>query len=530
MKASWWKNDVKVGIVVLIGLILLVVLILWAARWHPSSNAYEVRIRFDNVGGLLKNAPVSMHGMEIGQVKSIELMGNWVQVTAKIDQNIQITDGYRILVDIVGLVGEKYVEIINGPSNNSVTKDDPLLGISAPSIGNLLIDIKDGLAKASETFTKTQDFIDTNSDDVKSGINDIRKFILATSDTMESALQNLDIMMTRINRLTDFKEGDIAKTISEIRIMVTELNKERERMSPIVNSFVKNLDQMTADASPALSSSMENLKKSSEDMRSLTAKLDKNVGELSDSISKIVGKIDNTADDSSEKIQETLVDLGRASALMNNILDRADYIVTEVEKGNGTIGKLIKEDDGYEKINEVMTIGKKALVNADQAFVNANKAITDFNRATKDLNSWRLQLFGDVKSIGEYELSYNHLSGTLQNQLRLSVLPSMPYTYIGGIFMKDDDIKYDIQVGRRFGQLTIRGGFIRSIAGIGLDYWAVPNRLLLSVEGVNITTKEPEIGIDASIRMFNNWYLMFGADAINVNKSGLSAGIRAIYK
>ncbi len=530
MKSKWWKNEVKVGVVILIGLVLLVVLVLWASRWQPSSNTDELRIRFDNVGGLLKNAPVSMHGMEIGRVKSIELMGNWVQVTASIDQSIQVRDGYRILIDIVGLVGEKYIEIVNGPPTNALAKDDPLLGISPPSIGNLLIEAKNVAKKAEEALDVTKVIIDANKNDIKTGINDIRKFIVATSDTMERTLQNLDIMMTRINRLTEFKEGDIAKTITEVKTLVTELNKERERISPIVNSFVKNLDQMTADASPTISSSMENLKKSSEDMRSLTAKLDKNVADLSDSVSKIVEKIDNTADDSGEKIQETLVDLGRASALMNNILDRADYIVTEVEKGNGTIGKLIKEDDSYEKINEVMTIGKKALVNADQTFVNVNKAVTDFNRATKDLNSWRLQLFGDVKSIGEYELSYNHLSGTLQNQLRLSVLPSIPYSYIGGIFMKGDDIKYDLQAGRRFGRLTVRAGFIRSIAGLGLDYWVVPERLLLSVEGVNITTKEPEIGIDASIKMFNNWYLMFGADAINVNKSGLSAGIRAIYK
>ncbi|MDQ1327812.1 MAG: hypothetical protein QG641_1095, partial [Candidatus Poribacteria bacterium] len=118
----------------------------------------------------------------------------------------------------------------------------------------------------------------------------------------------------------------------------------------------------------------------------------------------------------------------------------------------------------------------------------------------------------------------------LQNQLRLSILPVAPYTYIGGLYMKGDNIKYDLQAGRRFNNLTVRGGFIRSRAGLGLDYWLIPNRALISLEGVNITTKEPEIGFDASLRVFRNWYLMLGADAINVNKSGLSAGVKAIYK
>jgi hypothetical protein len=177
-----------------------------------------------------------------------------------------------------------------------------------------------------------------------------------------------------------------------------------------------------------------------------------------------------------------------------------------------------------------MVVSKKAIDNVDKTFANVNKAITDFNKTTKDLDRWRLQLFGDINSVGEYELSYNHLSGVLQNRLRLSILPVAPYTYIGGLFMKGDDIKYDLQAGRRFGNLTIRGGFIRSRAGLGLDYWLIPNRALISLEGVNITTKEPEIGFDASLRVFHNLYLMLGANAINVNKSGLSAGIKAIYK
>jgi ABC-type transporter Mla subunit MlaD len=530
MKTRWWQNEVKVGVIVLIGLALLVGLLLKAIRWQPSSNAQEIRIHFDNVGGLLKSAPVSMHGMEIGKVKEIELMGDWVQVTANIDKSIEIRDGYRILIDIVGIVGEKYIEITNGPINNGVARDDPLIGISPPSIGNLLIEAKDVAQKAADTLITTKGVINDNKEEVRSGIIEIRKFVVDTTGTMERTLQNLDLMMTRINKLTEFKEGDIAQTITEIKTFVTELNKDRERISPLIKSVAGNIDQIVSNASPTVDSSLENLKKSSEDMRALTTKLDKNIADLTDSVSKIVDKIGNTADNSDEKLQKALVDLGRASALMNNVLDRADYIVTEVEKGNGTVGKLIKSEEGYDQIKEVMTVSKNALDKVNMTFDNVNEAANSFKEATKGLNSWRLQLFGDVNSVGEYELSYNRLSGLLQNQLRLSILPTLPYTYIGGIYMKGDKIRYDLQAGRRFDKLTVRGGFIRSRAGLGLDYWLIPDRALISLEGVNITTKEPEIGFDASVKVFRNWYLMFGADAINVNKSGLSAGIKAIYK
>jgi len=530
MKARLKPSEIKVGVVILIGLALLLALLLKASRWQPNANTQEIKISFENVGGLLKSAPVSIQGMEIGKVKKIELMGNWVQVTAHIDKSIVIRDGYRILIDVVGIVGEKYIEIVNGPNVNVVTKDDPLLGISPTSIGNILIKANEAAQKAAETLMVVKSVIDNNKDEVQSGINEVRKFISDTSNIMERTLQNIDIMMTRINKLTDFKDGDITQTITEIKTFVTEINKERERVTPLIRSVSDNLDQIVSKASPNVNSSLENLKKSSEDMRALTTKLDKDVAGMTDSVSKIVSQISNTTENGNEKLQKALVDLGRASALMNNILDRADYIVSEVEKGNGTIGKLVKSDEGYKQINDVMVVSKKAIDNVDKTFDNVNKAVSNFNKTTKDLDRWRLQLFGDINSVGEYELSYNRLSGVLQNQLRLSILPVAPYTYIGGLYMKGDDIKYDLQAGRRFNNLTVRGGFIRSMAGLGLDYWIIPNRALISLEGVNITTKEPEIGFDASLRVFRNWYLMLGADAINVNKSGLSAGIKAIYK
>lgn len=530
MKARSKQNEIKAGVVILIGLALLLALLLKASRWQPNANTQEIKIRFDNVGGLLKSAPVGIQGMDIGKVKKIELMGNWVQVTANIDKSIEIRDGYRILIDVVGIVGEKYIEIVNGPNTNAVTKDDPLLGISPTSIGNILIKANEAAQKAADTLMAAKNMIDNNKDEVQTGIKEVRKFITDTSDIMERTLQNIDTMMTRINKLTDFKDGDITQSITEIKTFVTEINKERERVTPIIRNVADNLDQILSKASPDINSFLENLKKSSEDMRALTTKLDKDVAGMTDSVSKIVGQISNTTENGNEKLQKALIDLGRASALMNNILDRADYIVSDVEKGNGTIGKLVKSDEGYKQINDVLVVSKKAIDNVDKTFDNVNKTISNFNKTTKDLARWRLQLFGDINSVGEYELSYNRLSGLLQNQLRLSILPVAPYTYIGGLYMKGDDIKYDLQAGRRFNNLTVRGGFIRSRAGLGLDYWLIPNRALISLEGVNITTKEPEIGFDASLRVFRNWYLMLGADAINVNKSGLSAGVKAIYK
>ena len=114
MKNKLWRKEFAVGLMVIVGIVLLSILLITATNW--SRGGFDMKIRFDYVGGLIGNAPVHIYGVEVGKVKSVDLVEDYVQVTAHIRKNVRIREGYEVHIDILGVVGEKYLEIINGPA------------------------------------------------------------------------------------------------------------------------------------------------------------------------------------------------------------------------------------------------------------------------------------------------------------------------------------------------------------------------------------------------------------------------------
>ena len=67
------KNDVWVGLFVIVGLVAILFLALKAANLLSLSfqSEYHVTARFDNVGGLKPHAAVKSAGVVVGRVDSI---------------------------------------------------------------------------------------------------------------------------------------------------------------------------------------------------------------------------------------------------------------------------------------------------------------------------------------------------------------------------------------------------------------------------------------------------------------------------
>src|SRR5210317_1632099 len=108
--------DVWVGALVLLSGLALIFLVLQSAnllqtQW--SGDTYQVRARFDNIGGLKPKAAVKAAGVVVGRVRSIELNGTSYQAEVVIDLDGRYLfprdSSLRILTS--GLLGEQYVGI-----------------------------------------------------------------------------------------------------------------------------------------------------------------------------------------------------------------------------------------------------------------------------------------------------------------------------------------------------------------------------------------------------------------------------------
>lgn len=119
-----------VGIFVLIGLICVAYLTIKLGKMEwLGENHYLLSARFDSVSGLTHGAGVELAGVQIGQVNSINLDTESMQalVQLKIEKGIQLGDDVIASVKTAGLIGDKYINIIPGGSEDILKPGDTIM-------------------------------------------------------------------------------------------------------------------------------------------------------------------------------------------------------------------------------------------------------------------------------------------------------------------------------------------------------------------------------------------------------------------
>ncbi len=122
------KNDVWVGLLVLLGGVALLFLALKSANLLSLSfqSTYDISARFDNIGGLKPQAAVKSAGVVVGRVKSIGFDDQSYQAVVK----MAIEDRYKFPKDsslkilTSGLLGEQYIGIEAGADDQNLAAGD----------------------------------------------------------------------------------------------------------------------------------------------------------------------------------------------------------------------------------------------------------------------------------------------------------------------------------------------------------------------------------------------------------------------
>ncbi|MDD5692005.1 MAG: MlaD family protein [Candidatus Omnitrophica bacterium] len=133
------KLELKVGIFVFVGLVILAIFILSIGGFKTWSSGYRINVNFNFVNGVKVGAPVRFSGVDVGEVKKVELSflpqenRSNVRLVIWLRNNITIPVDSSVWVNTLGLLGEKYVEIMPGTNysdclkaNQSLTGKDPL--------------------------------------------------------------------------------------------------------------------------------------------------------------------------------------------------------------------------------------------------------------------------------------------------------------------------------------------------------------------------------------------------------------------
>ena len=89
-------------------------------------DGYRLIANFENIDGLSVGSDVKVSGIKIGYVENIELDGStfFAKVLLRIDSNVQIPVDSRAIVSTTGLIGNKYIRVNPGASDENLKEDD----------------------------------------------------------------------------------------------------------------------------------------------------------------------------------------------------------------------------------------------------------------------------------------------------------------------------------------------------------------------------------------------------------------------
>ena len=118
-----WSN-LKVGIVLLIGLIIFVFIVsIVGTEQNIFTSTYTVKLFVTNVHGLVKGAMVTLAGLKIGYVTDMTFTtkdtvnGVEVSLTVLTKYRTSITTGTVAQIKTIGLLGDKYIDLSIGSRN-----------------------------------------------------------------------------------------------------------------------------------------------------------------------------------------------------------------------------------------------------------------------------------------------------------------------------------------------------------------------------------------------------------------------------
>jgi phospholipid/cholesterol/gamma-HCH transport system substrate-binding protein len=129
------KLELKVGIFVFVGVIILGIFVLSIGNFKTLTSGQRLNFIFTFVNGVKVGAPVRYAGVDVGEVKALNFLFSPdeqktdVQAVCWVRKDVKIPRDSTVWVNTLGLLGEKYIEIMPGKDyGNFMLADSTTVG------------------------------------------------------------------------------------------------------------------------------------------------------------------------------------------------------------------------------------------------------------------------------------------------------------------------------------------------------------------------------------------------------------------
>lgn len=232
-------NNIKLGIFILAGLLLLILALYMLGR---NSNLfgrnYELKARFDNVQGLTAGNNVRYSGIQVGTVKKVKILNDTlIEITMLIEEKMKAFIHKNDIVSIGtdGLVGNKLINITPAKDNSPLSGEGDILVTKRGA----------GTDEMLETLDKTNKNLVIISEDIKQTVQRINNSRAIWKILDEPTLpENLKTSMANIKNAS----GKADELITGLYSIITDIKNGKGSLGAILTdtAIAHNLSEAIA--------------------------------------------------------------------------------------------------------------------------------------------------------------------------------------------------------------------------------------------------------------------------------------------
>jgi phospholipid/cholesterol/gamma-HCH transport system substrate-binding protein len=335
-----------VGVLVVASMVIAVILVLFfGAAPNIFSSLYEVTVRFDSAPGVTTDTPVRKAGVPIGRVKRIQLLEDGVNLTLELDSRYTVRAGEQPRIAKGSLItGDAVVEFIPPTMQSLVARFDGLAGSPADGI----LDANElGLA---ESVLKQDDYYSGGIvvPDPLDALVEMQLSFTKTLESIEGAGQQVTALAADLRSMVGGGDGQFRRLAEKAEMTIDNFNETLSGFNRIFNdSRIDYTLDMIANRLPDLINEAEGvMKQTSETLRAFEG-----VGRAAEeTMQNVASFTEPFADKGNEFIDEARRSVANLNGLVNDLRQlssRADTLVARVNEGQGTLARLIEDDQLY---------------------------------------------------------------------------------------------------------------------------------------------------------------------------------------
>lgn len=374
-------------------------------------KGYKLNVLLDNTSGLDEKSRIRIAGVEAGIVDRIDLEDGKARITLIMDPDIKIYKDAEVSLRMSGMLGDRHLALNTGSS------DQPLLGN-----GDSIMNVRPA----------------TDID------------ILA--DKLTSAAVNIGDLTNNINAIFGEEERNaIKEALHNLRDVTGSLKDISDKNKDPLNNIIARLDTFSEfldEKGPGVMDDISEL-----------------ANTINDRAPLLIDDLAIAAKELKEMMQENRATFRSGVENFRDVSESVGVIAKRLEKGEGTLGKLLQEDELYDSLNKVSAEAGKSL-----EVVGKLRTFMDFH------TEYNIE---DTEWKGFFELTLQprddkyYILGITTDPL--GSVERIETTTGGGppviVDKVEDEIEFTAQFARRFNDLALRIGLMESTFGVGADYF-----------------------------------------------------------